>query len=174
MTSAAAQAFNHTLQELFNENKGFAEDSKLNSLALAQQHANQAQLSKQKAPLWALQLGAHSSISSTVLAAKRLHPYRKQFKLLRQSQKQKATVKKNSVKKQRIHSVRVSEPVLAADQPRRMQIQVKRAKQRLAKLQRRQWANGVVSFASKRYCSGTRTLRKKPDLPGMLDKVRDH
>lgn len=74
----------------------------------AQQHANQAQLSKQKAPLWALQLGAHSSISSTVLAAKRLHPYRKQFKLLRQSQKQKATVKKNSVKKQRIHSVRCS------------------------------------------------------------------
>ncbi|KAL3148844.1 hypothetical protein ABBQ32_001720 [Trebouxia sp. C0010 RCD-2024] len=192
MTSAAAQAFNHTLQVLFNGHEGFAEDSKLNSLALAQQRANQAQVLKQEPPLWAVQLGAHSSFSSTALAAKRLHPYRKQFKVLRQSQKEQAIVRKNSMKKQRIHSVRaratncnslqallhlkvqeaaprllqarsavqnaarhsenmarVSEPVLAADAPRRMQIQVKRANQRLAKLQRRQWANGVVSFSSK-------------------------
>ena len=45
---------------------------------------------------------------------------------------------------------RACEPVLAGgDPPRSMQIQMKRAKQRVATLQRRQWANGVVAFSSK-------------------------
>ena len=44
---------------------------------------------------------------------------------------------------------RVSEPVLAAKAPSKVQTNVKKVKQRLAKLQRRQWADGMVSFAAK-------------------------
>ena len=44
---------------------------------------------------------------------------------------------------------RVSEPVLVAEASSKAQTHLKKVKQRLAKLQRKQWASGVVSFASK-------------------------
>ena len=44
---------------------------------------------------------------------------------------------------------RVSEPVLTAEALSKVQTHARKVKQRLAKLQRRQWASGVVSFASK-------------------------
>ena len=76
----------------------------------AQQHANQAQQSKKEIPLWAEQVAAYSSFSSTALAAKRLHPYRKQFKLLHQSQR---CAKKNSKRKQHMNRYNFRQQSLA-------------------------------------------------------------
>ena len=59
---------------------------------------------------------------------------------------------------------RVPEHVLAAGPFSKVQIQVKKAKQHIAKLQRRQWANGIVSFTSK-------VRMSKPLLPSSFSQV---
>lgn len=69
----------------------------------AQQHASKAEGAKEEPALWALQATADSANSSIVTAAKRLHPYRKQFKLLRLSQR---TAKINSKRKQHMNILR--------------------------------------------------------------------
>ena len=68
-----------------------------------QQHASKASTAREEPPLWTVPCPAHSSKSSTVIVAKRLYPYHKQFKLLDQSQ---GNVKRNSKKRQHANLLR--------------------------------------------------------------------